>query len=64
MMAAIEIWEAAGILVKRYGDAADFKPCLRADKYVTKGGRDRQGARWAILKAIGQLQNVQPGEAS
>jgi len=62
MIPEIDIWRAAGAMVKRYGNAADFQACLRADELSAKG--DRVGMRvWLrILEAIDALQNVQPGE--
>jgi hypothetical protein len=62
MISEIDIWRTAGIMIKRYGDAADFEACVRADELGGKG--DRAGMRvWLrILDAIDRLQNVQPGE--
>lgn len=62
MISEIDIQRTALIMIKQYGDAADFEACLRADALSAKG--DSAGMRvWLrILDAIDRLQNVQPGE--
>lgn len=62
MISDNDIWRTAGIMIKRYGEAADFEACIRADEFAEKG--DRAGMRvWLrIMEAIDALQNVQLGE--
>jgi hypothetical protein len=62
MISDQDIWLTAGIMIKRYGDTADFEACIRAHEFAEKG--DRAGMRvWLrILDAIDRLQHVQPGE--
>jgi hypothetical protein len=61
MIAEIDIWRTAGILINRHGDTADLEARRRADDL---GGEGNRGMRtWLrILTAIDALQNVQPGE--
>jgi hypothetical protein len=63
MISDQDIWLTAGIMIKRFGETADFEACIRADEFAQKG--DRTGMRvWLrILDAIDRLRNVQPGEA-
>lgn len=62
MIPEIDIWRTAGIMIKRYGDAADIAACMHADEFGAMG--DCAGMRvWLrILGAIDQMQNVQSGE--
>lgn len=62
MISEIDIRRTANIMIKRYGDTADFEACMRADEFAEKG--DRAGMRvWLrVLDAIDQIQHVQPGE--
>lgn len=62
MISDQDIWRTAGIMIKRYGEAADFEACLRADEFAEKGDRDGMRVWLRILKAIDALQSVQPGE--
>lgn len=62
MISEIDIQRTAVIMIKRYGDTADFEACLRADELSAEG--DSAGMRvWLrILAAIDTLRSVQPGE--
>jgi hypothetical protein len=58
----IDIWRCAAIMIKRYGDVADVEAARRADEYEAKGERDGQRVWLSIMRAIDQLQKIQPGE--
>lgn len=56
------IWRTAGIMIKRYGDRADFEACIRADEFAENGDRaSMRGAFRTSTRSI-RLQHVQPGE--
>jgi hypothetical protein len=56
MISDREIWAAASVMVKRYGDDAMIEAAERADQLLEEG--DMAGAEtWhRILNAIGRLQ--------
>jgi hypothetical protein len=62
MIPDVDIWRAALIMVKRYGDDAMLEAAARADQLQEEG--DWQGAlTWhRILDAIERLQAKAPAE--
>jgi hypothetical protein len=62
MIPDVDIWRAALIMVKRYGDDAMLEAAARADQLQEEG--DWQGAlTWhRILDAIERLQAEAPAE--
>jgi uncharacterized protein DUF6961 len=57
-----DVWQAAILLVKRYGDDAMLEAAQRADQMLEEG--DMAGAEtWhRILNAIERLQAAKPAE--
>lgn len=61
MVADIEIWRAAWLLVDRYGDAAGSEASKRAVKLIKVGDLDAAATWRQILAAIYELQRTNPG---
>lgn len=62
MIPEIDIWRAAGVMVKRYGKDAALEAARRADEFETQGDLYGQRVWLRIGAAIDALQNVAPGE--
>ena len=60
MIPDIDIWRAAQLMLKRYGDKALEESTARADELA--GGNDYHGeATWRrITEAVSQLANMMP----
>ena len=60
MIPEIDIWRAAQVMLKRYGETAGLEAARRADERLEEG--DTAGAAlWRrILKAIENLQDTNP----
>jgi hypothetical protein len=61
MIPEIDIWRAANLVLKRYGEKAVEECATRADELFAEG--DHAGAAvWCrIADAVGQLANTTPG---
>ncbi len=61
----IDLWRAARIMVKRYGDGAAIEAAMRADEFLDQGNLDGQRLWMRIMETIGELQRKRPrdGEA-
>jgi hypothetical protein len=60
----IDIWRAAQLMLKRYGDQALKKSAARATE-LTLAGEDDGAATWhLIMEAVTQLANTTPPGAS
>jgi hypothetical protein len=60
MIAEIDIWRAAQLMLKRYGDKALEESAARADELVAAGD-DNGAAVWRrIMDAVRQLANKTP----
>jgi hypothetical protein len=56
----IDIWRAANLMLKRYGEKALEESATRADE-LTAAGDDNGAATWRrITNAVGQLANNTP----
>ncbi len=64
MIPEIEIWRAATLMLKRYGERALEESASRADE-LASAGDDKGVAVWRrISDAVGQLVNtIPPGRA-
>jgi hypothetical protein len=57
----IDIWRAATLMLKRYGEKALEESALRVDELATAGDDDDGVAVWRrISDAVGQLANTTP----
>ncbi len=48
MIPDLDIWRAAQVMVKRYGDGAATEAAMRADEFLDQG-RDRLSRRSGVL---------------
>ena len=55
-----EIWQAANIMIKRFGKEAAIQAALRADELLDAGDVDGAATWRAIIRAIDQLQQDKP----
>lgn len=62
MIPDIDIWRAAALMIKHYGDTADIEAATRADEYLAKGELYGQRVWMRIAAAIDELRTVKPGE--
>ena len=61
----LDIYRAAGVIIKRYGEDASVHAAMRADAALETGDLDALAAWKRILKAVEELQETRPksGEA-
>lgn len=58
LISDLDILRCANLLIRQYGDAADFYACSRADELFELGDRDGQRVWYRILAAIDALQTA------
>ncbi len=65
MLPDLDLWRAANVMVKRYGNGATIEAAIRADEFLDQGIFDGQRLWMRIMQAIGELQRERPrdGEA-
>jgi len=56
----IDIWRAANLMLKRYGEKALEESAARADELATDGDHDGAVTWRRITAAVGQLANTTP----
>ena len=56
----IDIWRAALVMLKRFGDNAPKESATRADNLETEGDRDGAATWRRITNAVEQLVNTTP----
>jgi hypothetical protein len=56
----IDIWRAANLMLKRYGEKALEESATRADELAADGDRDGAGTWRRINDAVVQLANTTP----
>ncbi len=56
----IDIYRAAAILVKRYGEDAPIHAAMRADAMLESGDLDGYAVWRRILRAVEELQGTDP----
>ncbi len=61
MIADLDIYRTANILVNQHGQDAPVEATRRADAMLEKGAVDGYAVWRRILRAIGELQEVVPG---
>ena len=62
MIPDIDIWRAAALMIKHYGDTADLEAAGRADQLLAEGDTEGQRVWMRIAKAIDEMQRPQDGE--
>ena len=62
MIEGIDLWRAAKIMVKRYGDGAATEAAMRADEFLDQGIKDGKRVWMRIMQAIEELQRERPGD--
>ncbi len=65
MLSDLDLWRAAQIMIKRYGDGAATEAAMRADEFLDQGNLDGQRLWIRIMHTIEELQRKPPrdGEA-
>jgi len=56
----IDIWRAASVMLKRYGEKAEEQSSARADELETEGDQDGAAIWRRISNAVEQLANTTP----
>jgi hypothetical protein len=56
----IDIWRAANLMLKRYGDRAREESAVRADELATQDDHNGAAVWRRITDAVGQLANRTP----
>jgi len=56
----LDIWRAAQLMVKRYGEDAAIQAAIRADELLAEGDVDRAATWRAIMRAIEELLRAAP----
>ena len=62
MMPQTDIWRAAQVMVKRYGEDAPLEAAKRADQMLDAGDVDGLAAWKRILAATEELLRADPGD--
>lgn len=62
MVADIDIWHAADVLIKEYGEDAEMIAAQRADALLAEGETDGHRFFKAVLEAIHELRRSAPRE--
>jgi hypothetical protein len=60
VISELEIWRAANLLLKRYGDKAGAEGAARADALAAVGDREGEAVWRLITHAVAQLANKTP----
>jgi hypothetical protein len=63
VIAEVDIWRAANLLIRRRGDAAELEACRLADQMLDRGDRDGEVVWMRIRRAIVELQAPRSGPA-
>ena len=59
-MTEIEIWSAAYLMLRWYGETARQESARRADEFAAAGDADGAAGWHRVIAAIGQLANRTP----
>lgn len=62
MVARVEVWRAANVLIREHGDAAVGLAEEMADELRSQGDLEGRRLLRAIVEAIVELQRVSPNE--
>ncbi len=65
LVSDLDIWRAAQVMAKRYGDGAVIEAAMRADAFLDQGNLDGERLWIRIMQAIDELRRERPkdGEA-
>jgi hypothetical protein len=61
MISDLDIWRSANEIVKHHGQDAPIHAAMRADAMLEKGDLDRLAVWKRIMRAVEELQRVEPG---
>jgi hypothetical protein len=56
MLPGIDIWRAAALMIKHYGDTADIEAAAKADEFLAKSELDGERTWMRIAKVIDELR--------
>ena len=62
LISDLNLWRAANVMIKRYGDGAATEAAMRADEFLDQGIIDGQRLWMRIMHAIEELQRERPGD--
>ena len=62
MLSDLDLWRAAQVMVKRYGDGAATEAAMRADEFLDQGNLDGKRLWMRIMQMIEELQRERPGD--
>ncbi len=63
MIPDIDIYRSANVIIKQYGQDAPIHAAIRADAMLEVGDLDGYAVWKRILRAVGELQGVNPADA-
>ncbi len=61
MIPDLDIYRSANLLVKQHGEDAPIHAAMKADAMLEAGGLDGYAVWKRILRAVEELQEVEPG---
>ncbi len=61
MILDLDIYRAAHVIIKQYGEDAPIHAAMRADATREAGDQDGYAVWKRILRAVGELQGTEPG---
>ena len=64
MPSEIDIYRTANLLVKQHGEDAPIHAAMRADAMLEKGDLDGYAAWRRMLRAVEELQEVEPASGA
>ncbi len=62
MLSDLDLWRAANVMIKRYGDGAATEAAMRADEFLDQGIIDGKQLWMRIMRAIEELQRERPSD--
>ncbi len=61
MVANIDTWRTAKLLIEQYGEDAPTRAAMRADELMDAGDMEGRAVWLRVLAAIKELQNIEAG---
>ena len=62
MVADLDIYRSAKLLIDQHGEDAPIFAAMQADKCLEAGGLDGKAVWLGVIRAIKELQQREPGE--